>query len=559
MAKRYQRLMSGVDAEAVVGGACETTGVAPSPGDGGPGVRSSGITKPNVSDGPFDLRRVGVAPDGTAESAPESHGRFHPFSSGGRRPVAEIAVGVMWISAMAISIDHLLSHSAPLLPTLLGQVSLLGASIVFGVIGYLSLSRLSTREGRRRIATSAGAGFALGGGVSLLYALHQFLSPEAYLPFEGVLYQAFFVAVIGGIGGLVVGRQDALRAQHRENLRRERDKLSRLFNNIPDPVLEYDVRQDGEIVIETANEPFKEQFGVEPPTTMTALDDRILEDERAAEAAELADRIRAGEEIDDEVVRWTEFGRRWFWLRTVPHGQKSGFAIYTDFTERRLRDRQLQVLHRVLRHNLRNKLTIIRGHAKHLLERGGVVGERRTVEQLHESTEEILETSRGIQTVRDRLKEDPPRPERVDIVPIVSAAIDAARERHPEAEFEFRATGDPEVWGHRTIEVAIDAVLDNALEYATADSPEVTVTLTEGNESGPLLRIEVPDTEMPRQELLALEGEAEPSSLEHATGVELWIANWFVEQFGGVLDADRLDSGETAFEIKLQPVDAGSR
>jgi len=136
-----------------------------------------------------------------------------------------------------------------------------------------------------------------------------------------------------------VEREEQLR-EREVALQHERNSLTALFENVPDPM--YRHSRDGDAVIpEAVNPAFEQVFGydeaavVERPITETIVPpDRIEEHEKLAAAS------NAGESLDAEVERCTADGRRTFRLRNVPIEGPTGdrseeYAIYTDVTERR--------------------------------------------------------------------------------------------------------------------------------------------------------------------------------------------------------------------------------
>ncbi len=135
-----------------------------------------------------------------------------------------------------------------------------------------------------------------------------------------------------------------------EALRTERDRLSALFENIPEPTIVYEYR-DGEPVVVRVNDAFEATFGFDEPTLVgDSIDEHIVPDDDDR-AADLNERVLDGERLDVEIERETADGeRRDFLLRNAPistaDGPPQGYAIYTDITGRKQSEERIQALFR---------------------------------------------------------------------------------------------------------------------------------------------------------------------------------------------------------------------
>ncbi|MFC3957498.1 hybrid sensor histidine kinase/response regulator [Halovivax cerinus] len=178
---------------------------------------------------------------------------------------------------------------------------------------------------------------------------------------------------------LVAHVADALdRTRYQDALTIERDHFAALFENVPDPAIEYRL-VDGEPRIEAVNSAFVSLFGVEPDdaigTSTLAL---LVPDEHRDEARERYAAIAAETRIDAEVVRETADGVRPFLLRSVPvpaDDERIGYLIYTDLAELKARERELERENErldrfasVVSHDLRNPLTVASGYVDHAKE-----------------------------------------------------------------------------------------------------------------------------------------------------------------------------------------------
>jgi len=148
---------------------------------------------------------------------------------------------------------------------------------------------------------------------------------------------------------LAANTEAALDRAHKEAaLRTERDDLATLFENVPDPTVEAEIR-DGKPIVERVNPAFEEVFGYsEREVRDEDLDEYIVPEGREEEAKSVNYRTLEGETdtFYREVRRETTDGVRDFLLHVVLQdiGESTarGYAIYTDITEQKQRERELK-------------------------------------------------------------------------------------------------------------------------------------------------------------------------------------------------------------------------
>jgi len=129
-------------------------------------------------------------------------------------------------------------------------------------------------------------------------------------------------------------------------LRDERDRLQTLFQNLPTPVLRCTVTED-ETRIADVNTAFENVFGIEAAEAEgTDVNDLLVPDDRRDEAAEIEKQAFEEGRRTVEVRRQAQDGMRHFRLqaagRTPENGPRELYAIYTDITERKERERELR-------------------------------------------------------------------------------------------------------------------------------------------------------------------------------------------------------------------------
>jgi signal transduction histidine kinase len=241
----------------------------------------------------------------------------------------------------------------------------------------------------------------------------------------------------------------------------------------------------------------------------------------------------------------TTSGRRQFEPSVSPlvdeYDETLGYTVtFIDVTEREIRRQRLAVLNRILRHNVRNELDVIRAHAEDAGLTAAVAGVDR-LEKLSEETRRVQQLMG--RSVTDRTSAEL-RPLLEDVVADVTAETNADA-----------AVTAPAVTVSLDVKLcryAVRHLVENAVEHNDAPSPRVAVR-GERHESG--VRVVVADDGpgIPDAERAVIES-GEEGPLEHASSLGLWGANWAVQATGGSLSFEDSDLGGTAVVVTLPEV-----
>ena len=220
-------------------------------------------------------------------------------------------------------------------------------------------------------------------------------------------------------------------------------------------------------------------------------------------------------------------------------------GMIRDASQRRQREGLISVMNRVLRHNVRNKLTVINGRAELLADEldGDAKSNLEAIVQAGDQLLNLTESARRIEANRELS----PELEAIDITPIIDDLTVQLTERYPDVS----VTADiPEATVAKTlprIQTALWELFENAAEH-TGPQPTVAVSITPTDEQ---ISIKIADDgpgfpEDERQVLV--DGKEEP--LVHGQGLGLYLAYWIITNLNGEIEVSRSQSG-TAIEVRL--------
>lgn len=245
----------------------------------------------------------------------------------------------------------------------------------------------------------------------------------------------------------------------------------------------------------------------------------------------------------------------------------------------REREQRLDVLNRVLRHNVRNEMSIIHNYAD-------IIEEFTDDSQLESAAGTILDAGSQLIALSDKARqirsafEEADRRHAFAVTDLVDDAAGTVGEKYPDVEIGRAVPAALTVVGLPALDIALENVLENACEHNDADDPAVDITVefdptaepehdpaptldldsTTDDESDatapapdPLDRLPADATTgmvhlsvadngpgIPDHEYEVLTA-GEETALEHGSGLGLWLVFWVVDKSGGDLAFDEND------------------
>jgi PAS domain S-box-containing protein len=297
--------------------------------------------------------------------------------------------------------------------------------------------------------------------------------------------------------------------------------------------------------------------------TLTGYSDVIGQNCRflQSEGTDPETRATLREAIDDhrpvsvDILNYRHNGQK-FWNRldVAPvygeEGEVANFVGFqTEITERKIRERRLEVLNRVLSHNMRNKMNVIEGHVS-------LLGREYEGEDTPDSLSEIESTAADLMGLADTVREieqafsgtestDP-----LELTERMEELVSAFKDQFSDASFDLISPRDEvcqiDVPGFMA---AIEEAVENAVKHNDSPEPVVEIRIRSRSEEWVDVEIEDNGPGIPDRELEVLrQGE---TSLNHADRLGLWFMYWVVSRVGGGFSVTDSDSGGTKLTLSV--------
>ncbi|WP_435073879.1 histidine kinase N-terminal 7TM domain-containing protein [Halorubrum sp. HHNYT27] len=261
---------------------------------------------------------------------------------------------------------------------------------------------------------------------------------------------------------------------------------------------------------------------------------------------------------------------------TDPSGTHVGYTVvFSDVTERERRRQQLEVLNRVLRHNLRNDAGVVHGYGELLVERLDDPDLARMADAIERRSGALAALGEKAGTVERLLSDGEASAVAVDeLVENVAADARGGEQRGSvDVDIEREAGRGEGDWTTRVRADALRAVVENTVENALVHHDGEGVERADG---GPWVRaslrreadgsdadgdrparfvLTVADDGpgIPDHETAAVESGQE-TALEHGSGLGLWVVAWGAAAVGADVDYDEREPRGTVVTVSIPVV-----
>ncbi|MDZ5811251.1 histidine kinase N-terminal 7TM domain-containing protein [Halorubrum sp. AD140] len=225
----------------------------------------------------------------------------------------------------------------------------------------------------------------------------------------------------------------------------------------------------------------------------------------------------------------------------------------TDVTESRRYEQRLQVLNRVLRHDLKNDTNVIGGYAGLLRDHVDAEGDEyldvidRKVETLTHLSDQAREIDVALHSEGGRTA--------IDLARLVGRLGESLASSYPHATVTVSTPDVAVVSADELLESAVRNVLENAVVHNDRERPTVEATVT-ADDGGYRLDVADDGPGIPPVERTVF-SEARETALEHASGLGLWLVHWIVTESGGEIEIETREPNGTLVTMWLPTATSG--
>lgn len=220
---------------------------------------------------------------------------------------------------------------------------------------------------------------------------------------------------------------------------------------------------------------------------------------------------------------------------------------------------ELHLLHRVVRHNLRNDINVLYGCMDLLTE------DRTTAESsdLHRTVYSKLEEMEGnlerLRQIRQVTASTP-----ATTTATVPDAIYSVIGSHPEITgdeaISVSCPGEITIECNHMLREGIAELLTNAITHNTADTPTIDIDVAPEDSPPGTVAIHITDNGpgLPKQEIDAIQARrnGELSQVLHSNGIGIWFVDWMITHSGGDLQVDVSNPDGTRITLCLPRAEA---
>lgn len=284
--------------------------------------------------------------------------------------------------------------------------------------------------------------------------------------------------------------------------------------------------------------------------------------------------------------------------RITKNGDVQVRGVIQDITLEKEREQRIMVLNRILRHNIRNDLTIIEGNADVLADKlahlDSLVKTEVTNPSLAEAVQElsgvsdnimrdiarirsiidemdsldmggletrartIQDTSEGMLTIAEKTRrfekvlETDMAAGAIDIQPIIQNVIATYRTQYPDISVTQSLEDVTTVGTKEALEFIIGELVQNAIVHNPTEGRQISVA-TETDDGQVVVTVTDNGPGIPDMEREVLEN-GEESSLLHGSGIGLWAVNWLANRLGGRATVSEAEMGARV-EVRLPSAD----
>lgn len=231
-------------------------------------------------------------------------------------------------------------------------------------------------------------------------------------------------------------------------------------------------------------------------------------------------------------------------------GFQGSVGVVREIGERKRREQMMEVMNRVLRHNLRNDMNVVIGLANHLED--ALSGDHREqARRIQDVGTDLITLAEKIRWLAELDELTAAQPISVDVNASLRDCVGRIEADGSDVSISFESSDEDEyrlrIGRRRLFDFVITEILENAAIHTDQPRASIEVCVRETDDT---LRITITDNGpgLPAVERTVLERGTE-SPLEHGSGIGLWLVYWSLTTIGGDITFDENRDNGTAISL----------
>jgi PAS domain S-box-containing protein len=242
---------------------------------------------------------------------------------------------------------------------------------------------------------------------------------------------------------------------------------------------------------------------------------------------------------------------------TTAGDQEYVLTAVRDISDRKSKQRQIRVLGRILRHNLRNDMTVVMGQAGVIKSRTSDEAVGNAADRIVRTASELVDLSDRIRTIRTSIRSEASDGSEVALRPVITSVLEEMSDGYPQAEITVEVPrgstitdADPE-----HLNRAISNLVENAIEHNEGDEPGVWIAVDRlADRRGDWVAVRVADDGpvIRKADRTAATAPLDQTDLSHSTGLGLWEVGQVVDTLGGDVNFEQRTGGGNVVTLQLR-------
>ncbi|MCF2207925.1 HAMP domain-containing histidine kinase [Halobacterium salinarum] len=226
-------------------------------------------------------------------------------------------------------------------------------------------------------------------------------------------------------------------------------------------------------------------------------------------------------------------------------------GIATDITDQKHREQELELLNRIIRHDIRNDMAVVLGWAELLEDHVDDEG-CEYLQKILASGEHVVElTETAREYVETVVSDEEVTVEPVPLGSVLETELSVCEESFPEAEFVLDdVPPDVEVAANCMLSSVFRNLLNNAVQHNDADTPHVEVSAVVRDDE---VEVRIADNGpgVPDDHKDTVFGKGERGLGSPGTGIGLYLAGTLVTEYGGNIWVEDNEPTGAVFVVQL--------